>query len=112
MVAGKPEQEVALAEGLPGQLPALPPPVGTLLDSLETGLADADLLGVPSADSDITGIAEGRRAPVGLALLPSAARDVLLPDNTSAADRRTRHLDVVRRLWRLLFSDQIEPTYA
>jgi len=39
-------------------------------------------------------------------------RDVLLPDNTSAADRRTRHLDVVRRLWRLLFSDQIEPTYA
>jgi TetR/AcrR family transcriptional regulator, repressor for uid operon len=39
-------------------------------------------------------------------------RDVLLPDNTSAADRRTRHLDVMRRLWRLLFSDQIEPTYA
>jgi TetR/AcrR family transcriptional repressor of uid operon len=39
-------------------------------------------------------------------------RDVLLPDNTSAADRRTRHLDVVRRLWRLLFSDQTEPTYA
>jgi len=39
-------------------------------------------------------------------------RDVLLPDNTSAADRRTRHLDVVRRLWRLLFSYQIEPTYA
>ena len=39
-------------------------------------------------------------------------RDVLLPDDTSAADRRTRHLDVVRRLWRLLFSDQTEPTYA
>jgi TetR/AcrR family transcriptional regulator, repressor for uid operon len=39
-------------------------------------------------------------------------RDVLLPDNTNAADRRTRHLDVMRRLWRLLFSDQVEPTYA
>jgi len=36
-------------------------------------------------------------------------RDVLLPDSASAADRRARHLDVVRRLWRLLFS---EPSYA
>jgi TetR/AcrR family transcriptional repressor of uid operon len=36
-------------------------------------------------------------------------RDVLLPDSFTAADRRARHLDVVRRLWRLLFSD---PAYA
>src|SRR6266567_2034659 len=36
-------------------------------------------------------------------------RDVLLPDSATAADRRERHLDVVRRLWRLLFS---EPSYA
>jgi TetR/AcrR family transcriptional repressor of uid operon len=39
-------------------------------------------------------------------------RDVLLPDNTIAADRRARHLDVVRRVWRLLFSEKSEPTYA
>jgi hypothetical protein len=36
-------------------------------------------------------------------------RDVLLPDSATAADRRERHLDVVRRLWRLLFR---EPLYA
>ena len=39
-------------------------------------------------------------------------RDVLLPDSTSAADRRARHLDVVRRVWRLLFSETSEPSYA
>src|SRR5713226_6259520 len=39
-------------------------------------------------------------------------RDVLLPDSATAADRRTRHLDVVRRLWRLLFSPHSQPTYA
>ncbi|MEP6709279.1 MAG: TetR/AcrR family transcriptional regulator [Verrucomicrobiota bacterium] len=36
-------------------------------------------------------------------------RDVLLPDSATAAQHRERHLDVVRRLWRLLFSD---PAYA
>jgi TetR/AcrR family transcriptional regulator, repressor for uid operon len=39
-------------------------------------------------------------------------RDVLLPDGTIAADRRARHLDVVRRVWRLLFSEKSEPSYA
>jgi hypothetical protein len=36
-------------------------------------------------------------------------RDVLLPDSATAAHRRERHLDIMRRLWRLLFS---EPAYA
>src|SRR6202047_512458 len=35
-------------------------------------------------------------------------RDVLLPDRTIAADRRARHLDVVRRVWRLLFVNTLE----
>jgi TetR/AcrR family transcriptional regulator, repressor for uid operon len=39
-------------------------------------------------------------------------RDVLLPDSTIAADRRARHLDVVRRVWRLLFTETSEPSYA
>jgi TetR/AcrR family transcriptional repressor of uid operon len=39
-------------------------------------------------------------------------RDVLLPDTATAAERRTRHLEVVRRLWALLFKTQTEPAYA
>jgi hypothetical protein len=36
-------------------------------------------------------------------------RDVLLPDSATAPRRRERHLDIMRRHWRLLFS---EPAYA
>jgi AcrR family transcriptional regulator len=39
-------------------------------------------------------------------------RDVLLPDSTSAADRRARHLEVVRRVWRLLFTVPSETAYS
>jgi hypothetical protein len=30
----------------------------------------------------------------------------------TAAERRTRQLEVTRRLWRLLFSEKSEPSYA
>ncbi len=39
-------------------------------------------------------------------------RDVLLPDSTSAANRRARHLEVVRRVWRLLFTVPSETAYS
>jgi hypothetical protein len=39
-------------------------------------------------------------------------RDVLQPQEMTAAERRTRQLEVTRRLWRLLFSGQAELSYA
>jgi AcrR family transcriptional regulator len=39
-------------------------------------------------------------------------RDVLQPAELSAAERRARQLEVTRRLWRLLFKTEGEPTYA
>ena len=38
--------------------------------------------------------------------------DVLQPQETTAAERRTRQLEVTRRLWRLLFQPQEAATYA
>ncbi len=39
-------------------------------------------------------------------------RDVLQPHTMTAAERRGRQLEVTRRLWRLLFTGQAQPTYA
>jgi TetR/AcrR family transcriptional regulator, repressor for uid operon len=39
-------------------------------------------------------------------------RDVLQPQEMTAAERRSRQLEVTRRLWRLLFNPQNEPAYA
>jgi len=39
-------------------------------------------------------------------------RDVLQPHTMTAAERRARQLEVTRRLWRLLFTGQAQPTYA
>jgi AcrR family transcriptional regulator len=38
--------------------------------------------------------------------------DVLRPQGMTAAERRTRQLEVTRRLWRLLFKPEVEPIYA
>ena len=38
--------------------------------------------------------------------------DVLRPQEMTAAERRTRQLEVTRRLWRLLFKPQGELAYA
>src|SRR4051794_22621267 len=66
---------------------------------------------------------EARRAAHGLApqeiseLIFAVARgmlmrDVLQPQEMTAAERRSRQLEVTRRLWRLLFNPQDEPSYA
>src|SRR6187200_1651493 len=39
-------------------------------------------------------------------------RDVLQPQEMTAAERRARQLEVTRRLWRLLFKSENEPAYA
>jgi AcrR family transcriptional regulator len=39
-------------------------------------------------------------------------RDVLQPPTMTATERRTRQLEVTRRLWRLLFKPESEPAYA
>jgi TetR/AcrR family transcriptional repressor of uid operon len=39
-------------------------------------------------------------------------RDVLQPQEMTAAERRTRQLEVTRRLWGLLFRNEGEPAYA
>jgi TetR/AcrR family transcriptional repressor of uid operon len=39
-------------------------------------------------------------------------RDILQPAEMTAAERRTRQLEVTRRLWRLLFKTEGEPAYA
>jgi TetR/AcrR family transcriptional repressor of uid operon len=39
-------------------------------------------------------------------------RDVLQPQEMTAAERRTSQLEVTRRLWRLLFKKEGEPAYA
>src|SRR2546427_3816860 len=39
-------------------------------------------------------------------------RDVLQPQTMTAGERRARQLEVTRRLWRLLFTGQAQPTYA
>jgi hypothetical protein len=39
-------------------------------------------------------------------------RDVLQPQEMTAAERRARQLEVTRRLWRLLFKREDEPAYA
>jgi len=39
-------------------------------------------------------------------------RDILQPAEMTAAERRTRQLEVTRRLWRLLFKPESEPVYA
>ncbi len=39
-------------------------------------------------------------------------RDVLQPPTMTASERRTRQLEVTRRLWRLLFKKETQPAYA
>src|SRR6201982_2278234 len=66
---------------------------------------------------------EGKNAAGGLAphelseLIFAVARgmlmyDVLQPQEMTEEERRTRQLDVTRRLWRLLFKPEGEPAYA
>ena len=93
------------------------PPVADLVrDVLETAMAGVtDLIArSPEAKQAAThGLAPHELAE----LIFAAARgmlmfDVLQPQEMTAAERRTRQLEVTRRLWRLLFKTESEQAYA
>lgn len=92
------------------------PPVADLVrDVLKTAMDGVTELIARSPEAHLA--ARGLR-PVQLAeLIFAVARgmlmlDVLRPQEMTAAERRTRQLEVTRRLWRLLFKTEAEPAYA
>jgi AcrR family transcriptional regulator len=93
------------------------PPVADLVrDVLETAMEGVTDLIARSPEAK-AGAAHGL-APHELSELIFAVargtlmRDVLQPQEMTAAERRTRQLEVTRRLWRLLFKNEHEPAFA
>ena len=84
-------------------------------DVLQTAMAGVRDLIARAPEAQNTG---GNLTPDDLAeLIFAVARgmlmlDVLRPQEMTAAERRTRQLEVTRRLWRLLFKPQGELAYA
>jgi TetR/AcrR family transcriptional repressor of uid operon len=93
------------------------PPIADLVrDVLETAMAGVTNL--ISRSPEAKQAATHGLQPHELAeLIFAAARgmlmlDVLQPQEMTAAERRTRQLEVTRRLWRLLFKTDMEQIYA
>lgn len=93
------------------------PPIADLVrDVLHTAMDGVtDLIArSPEAKEDAT---HGLKPHELAELIFAAARgmlmfDILQPQEMTAAERRTRQLEVTRRLWRLLFKHEHEPTFA
>jgi TetR/AcrR family transcriptional repressor of uid operon len=67
----------------------------------------------PEAQSAADGLVPNELAELIFAVARGMLmRDVLQPPEMTAAERRTRQLEVTRRLWRLLFKSETEPAYA
>jgi len=67
----------------------------------------------PEAESAVHGLKPHELAELIFAVSRGMLmRDVLQPQTMTAAERRTRQLEVTRRLWRLLFKKENEPAYA
>jgi TetR/AcrR family transcriptional regulator, repressor for uid operon len=67
----------------------------------------------PEAEKAAHGLAPHEQAELIFAVARGMLmRDVLQPQEMTAAERRARQLEVTRRLWRLLFKMEIEPAYA
>jgi TetR/AcrR family transcriptional regulator, repressor for uid operon len=67
----------------------------------------------PEAKNAAHGLTPGEQAELIFAVARGMLmRDVLQPQELSAAERRARQLEVTRRLWRLLFKPETEPAYA
>jgi len=67
----------------------------------------------PEADGTVHGLKPHELAELIFAVSRGMLmRDVLQPQAMTAAERRTRQLEVTRRLWRLLFKKESEPAYA
>jgi TetR/AcrR family transcriptional repressor of uid operon len=85
-------------------------------DVLETAMEGVTDLIARSPEAK-QGAAHGLKPHELAELIFAAARgmlmfDVLQPQEMTAAERRTRQLEVTRRLWRLLFTNHAEPAYA
>ena len=93
------------------------PPIADLVrDVLHTAMDGVtDLIArSPEAKEDAT---HGLKPHELAELIFAAARgmlmfDILQPPEMTAAERRTRQLEVTRRLWRLLFKHEHEPAFA
>jgi TetR/AcrR family transcriptional repressor of uid operon len=67
----------------------------------------------PEAKNAAHGLTPGEQSELIFAVARGMLmRDVLQPQELTAAERRTRQLEVTRRLWRLLFKPETEPAYA
>jgi AcrR family transcriptional regulator len=67
----------------------------------------------PEADSAAHGLKPHEQAELIFAVSRGMLmRDVLQPQEMTAAERRARQLEVTRRLWSLLFKSENEPAYA
>src|SRR3982751_2969315 len=93
------------------------PPIADLVrDVLETAMEGVTDLIARSPEAK-QGATHGLQSHELAELIFAAARgmlmfDVLQPPEMTAAERRTRQLEVTRRLWRLLFKTDMEQVYA
>jgi AcrR family transcriptional regulator len=84
-------------------------------DVLQTAMGGVtDLIArSPEAESAAHGLKPHEQAELIFAVARGMLMlDVLRPQEMTAAERRTRQLEVTRRLWRLLFKSETEPAYA
>ena len=84
-------------------------------DVLQTAMSGVtDLIArSPEAESAALGLKPHEQAELIFAVSRGMLmRDVLQPQEMTAAERRTRQLEVTRRLWSLLFKSENEPAYA
>ena len=93
------------------------PPIADLVrDVLETAMEGVTDLIARSPEAK-QGATHGLQPHELAELIFAAARgmlmlDVLQPQELTSGERRTRQLEVTRRLWRLLFSEHARPAYA
>jgi AcrR family transcriptional regulator len=92
------------------------PPVADMIrDVLETAIDGLTNLIARSPEVERTahGLAPNEVAELIYAVARGMLmRDVLQPQEMTAAERRTRQLEVTRKLWRLLFKAESEAAYA
>lgn len=86
--------------------------VRDVLETAMSGLVDL-IARSPEAAGGLHGLTPNELAELIYAVTRGMLmRDVLQPQEMTAAERRTRQLEVTRRLWRLLFKPEGEPAYA
>ncbi len=92
------------------------PHVADLVRDVLTTAMDgvADLIErAPESQKALHGLTPGELAELVFAVARGMLMmDVLRPQEMTAAERRTRQLEVTRRLWRLLSKPETEPAYA